>query len=104
MLPGMPSPIEAFYLYPLFAVLGVGLLLALRAARRSRATAYSAPYMAGSNLGMAADGTWNGPMNQPVKVEAGNYYLPGLFGEERLTTFVNVAAAALIVLMIGGAL
>ncbi|MCK9240626.1 proton-conducting transporter membrane subunit [Desulfocurvus sp.] len=104
MLPAMPSPIEAFYLYPLFAVLGAGLLLALRAARRSRATAYSAPYMSGANIDMNPDGTWNGPMNQPVGAVAGNYYLPGLFGEERLTTFVNVAAAALIVLMIGGAL
>lgn len=104
MTPGAANPIAAFYVYPLFAVLGLGVLLALRAARRSRAMTYSAPYMAGSNIDMAADGTWNGPMNQPVKVEAGNYYLPAMFGEDRLTTFVNVAAAALIVLMIGGAL
>lgn len=104
LYPSAASPIDAFYLYPLFVVLGLGALYALRAAKKSRSMAYSAPYAAGSNINHAADGTWNGPMNQPVKVDAGNYYMPALFGEEKLTTFVNVAAAALIVLMIGGAL
>lgn len=104
MFPDAANPIDAFFLYPLVAVLGLGILLALRAARKSRTMIFSAPYMSGTNIDMANDGTWNGPMNQPVKVEASNYYLTNIFGEDKLTTFVNLAAAALIVLMIGGAL
>jgi ech hydrogenase subunit A len=60
------------------------------------------PYMGGANLG--EDGSFNGPMNQPVAFGAGNLYLSELFGEQKLTMWVNIAGAALLVLMIGGGL
>ena len=43
-------------------------------------------------------------MNRIVQIETGNYYLTRLFGEERLTFWVNNVAVALLVLMMGGAL
>jgi len=49
-------------------------------------------------------GTFRGPMNQPVKAWARNYYLNSIFGEERLTTWVNLGAGVLLTLMMGGVL
>jgi ech hydrogenase subunit A len=49
-------------------------------------------------------GVFTGPMNQPVKSEAGNYYFAFLFGEERLTGWANAGALLLLTLLIGGTL
>ena len=45
-----------------------------------------------------------GPMNQPVKAEARNYYLDSIFGEKRLTDWVNLGGGILLTLIVGGAL
>jgi ech hydrogenase subunit A len=45
-----------------------------------------------------------GPMNQPVKAEARNYYLDSIFGEKRLTDWVNLGGGILLTLILGGAL
>lgn len=98
------GPMGSFAVYPLFLVLGVGLLYALRVVKRSRSMVFTAPYSGGANVKGSNDGSFVGPMNAPVQVDAGNYYMPAIFGEEKLTGIVNIAAIALIVLMIGGAL
>jgi len=43
-------------------------------------------------------------MNQPVKAEAKNYYLDTIFGEARLTDWVNLGGGILLTLILGGAL
>jgi ech hydrogenase subunit A len=43
-------------------------------------------------------------MNQLVKAEARNYYLSSIFGEQKLTVWINLAAAVLLILMAGGTL
>ncbi|MBU1003156.1 MAG: NADH-quinone oxidoreductase subunit L [Proteobacteria bacterium] len=100
----LSGPMGAFAIYPLFLLLGLGLLYALRVVKKSRGMTYAAPYASGANVEGSNDGSFVGPMNAPVKIQAGNYYLPAFFGEERLTSLANIAAIALIVLMIGGAL
>ncbi|SKA74246.1 ech hydrogenase subunit A [Paucidesulfovibrio gracilis DSM 16080] len=92
----------AFTVYGLYAALGLGLIVAFRAGRRAPSLRQVDPYMGGANLGQ--DGSFKGPMNQPVEFGAGNLYLSELFGEQKLTMWVNIAGAALIVLMIGGGL
>ncbi|MGE4470715.1 MAG: NADH-quinone oxidoreductase subunit L [Desulfovibrio sp.] len=92
----------AFAVYGLYIALGLGLFVAFRAGRRAPVLRKVGPYMGGANLG--EDGSFNGPMNQPVAFGAGNLYLSELFGEQKLTMWVNIAGAALLVLMIGGGL
>jgi ech hydrogenase subunit A len=43
-------------------------------------------------------------MNLLVKAEAKNYYLASIFGEPRLTTWINLGAGVLLTLIVGGAL
>ena len=87
---------------PLFIVLGLGVLFAVKAASGFRKTKIMPPYLGGANA--EEDGTYIGPMNGPVPFSAGNMYLGELFAEGKLTPIFNALAIALIVLMLGGAL
>jgi len=92
----------SFAVVPLFIVLGLGALYAVKAASGFRKVKIVAPYLSGSNTG--DEGTYIGPMNSPVPFSAGNMYLGELFAEGKLTPIFNALAVALIVLMLGGAL
>lgn len=92
----------SFAVVPLFIVLGLGALYAVKAASGFRKVKIVAPYVSGSNTG--DEGTYIGPMNGPVPFSAGNMYLGELFAEGKLTPVFNALAVALIVLMLGGAL
>jgi ech hydrogenase subunit A len=95
------GPMGAFAVYPVFIVLAVGTLAAVFFMRRTGRTRYTYPYMSGLQVGEPDSGAFTGPMNQPVSSELGNYYLSAIFGESRLTRYVNFAAIALILLMMG---
>ena len=95
------NPAGAFTVYPLFFLAAVGLLFAYLSFQRAKKVRFVDPYFAGSQLSFDE---YNGPMNQPVKAVMGNYYLSTIFGEERLTLWVNAGAIALLVLMMGGSL
>ena len=97
----LTSATGGFALIPILAALGAALLVALKA-MGNRKVRIVAPYTAGANTG--EEGTYVGPMNVPVPFSSGNLYLGELFSEARLTTWINALAAALIVLMLGGAL
>ena len=92
----------SFAVVPLFIVLGLGVLFAAKAASGFRKVRIMPPYMGGANA--AEDGAYVGPMNGDIPFTAGNMYLGELFAEGKLTPIFNVLAAALIVLMLGGAL
>ncbi|EGJ48938.1 NADH-quinone oxidoreductase subunit L [Desulfocurvibacter africanus] len=95
----------AFAVYPLFFAVLVGALFAWWAARKSRFVPATSLYMGGANAtGSLEEPAFVGPMNKPVKVAFGNYYLESLFGEGKLTRWVNIAALALLLLVMGGAL
>lgn len=81
------------------AALGMAAAWAMRRATRSEPCP---PYTAG--LVSEAPGQYTVPGQGPTTVQAGNYYLPGLFGEPRLTPWVNAAALATCLLMALGAI
>ena len=83
----------AFAVYALYAAMVLGLFVAWKASRCAPELRKVGPYMGGANLsaeaaGEAGEGAFNGPMNLPVAFGAGNLYLSGIFGEERLTKWV----------------
>ncbi len=94
----------SFAVVPLFIVLGLGVLFAVKAASGFRKATITPPYVAGANVVGDNDGAYVGPMNAPVPYVSSNMYLGELFAEGKLTPIFNVLAAALIVLMLGGAL
>lgn len=100
----MENATGVFWVYPLFLVLGVGFVVALRAAGRIGPAEVSAPYMCGAQRDVDGRPGFTGPMNQPVAATAGNAYLPRIFGEEMLGRYANVAALVLVALMLGGVL
>lgn len=100
----LDSSIGGFTVIPIFLILTAGFVYALKQAQKTRARHVAPMYMSGVHSGGPDDETFRGPMNKIVQIETGNYYLTRLFGEERLTFWVNNVAVALLVLMMGGAL
>jgi len=101
----MSTGAGAFVIYPLFLAVILGAAFAWWAARKSRHLEASSLYMGGANaVGTLDDPAFVGPMDQPVKVTSGNYYLEAVFGEARLTKPINMVALALLLLLVGGAL
>ncbi len=94
----------AFAVIPLFVVIAVAFIVAARAMGNYKVTPAAAPYFGGIQTPDAAG--YVGPMNKVVPVVAGHYYMTALFGEEKLSRYVNGAAIALLALMfvMGGTL
>jgi ech hydrogenase subunit A len=92
----------AFAVFPLAVVAAIGFAVAIMAVRRAFSVRLIRPYLSG--LQTDTPGMFTGPLNQPVKAEASNYYLSSIFGENSLTTWINLAAVVLLTLLIGGAL
>ncbi|QLA14894.1 NADH-quinone oxidoreductase subunit 5 family protein [Desulfolutivibrio sulfoxidireducens] len=103
-LGGLENQVGLFPIYPLFLILGVGFVLALRAARRVGPAQATAPYMCGAGCDVDGRPGFTGPMNQPVAALTGNSYLPRIFGEDMLGRWANVVALVLVALMLGGVL
>jgi ech hydrogenase subunit A len=80
----------------------LGFVVAILAVKRAAKARVVKPYL--SRLQMAESGVFKGPMNQPVKAEAKNYYLSSIFGEKKLTIWINLVAGVLLTLIVGGTL
>ena len=91
------NPAGAFAVLPLFAVVVIGFLFAIKAMRNAEVTPAAMPYMAG--LQNADGSAYIGPMNKEVPITVGHYYMSALFGEEKLSRWVNGGAVALLALM-----
>jgi ech hydrogenase subunit A len=94
----------SYALVPLFIILGLGLIYAIKVAGGFRKAKVMPPYAAGANVVGDNDGAYIGPMNGTVPFLANNMYLGELFAEGKLTPVINALAAGLIILMLGGAL
>ena len=92
----------AFAVLPLSIIAGMGFLISILAVRGARKSRITMPYLSG--LQTTEPRVFKGPMNQLIAAEAGNYYLSSIFGENKLTAWVNIGAIVLITLVIGGAL
>jgi ech hydrogenase subunit A len=91
-----------FAVLPLSLVAALGFVIAILAVKRATKARVVKPYLSGVQT--AESGVFTGPMNQLVKAEAKNYYLSSIFGESKLTTWINLGAGVLLTLMAGGAL
>ena len=98
--------IGLFAVYPIFILLGIGIWLAVRAARKAaRAAGNGAPclpYLSGIQMVEGDTVGFNGPMSSLVQPTLSNYYLAEWFGEATLTRTCNTIALVLLTLMLGG--
>jgi ech hydrogenase subunit A len=92
----------SFPLAALFLVAALIGLVALSAVMQAMAGKKGRAYMSGANSNLPDH--FLGPMNRPVRAVVENYYLAPLFGEERWTLWVNLAAAGLLLFILGGGL
>ena len=98
----LENPYGVFAVFPLSLVAALGFVVAILAVKRAAKARVVKPYLSGVQT--AESGVFTGPMNQLVKAEAKNYYLSSIFGEKKLTTWINLGAGVLLTLMVGGTL
>jgi ech hydrogenase subunit A len=98
----LENVVGIFPVFPLGLVAVLGFVIAIWAVKKAAGARVVAPYLSGVQT--AEPGVFTGPMNKPTKAEAKNYYLASIFGEDKLTTWINLAAGVLLTLVIGGAL
>jgi len=98
----LENPYGVFAVFPLSLVAALGFVVAIWAVKKAARARVVRPYLSGVQT--AESGVFTGPMNQPVKAEAKNYYLSSIFGEKKLTTWINIGAGVLLTLMVGGTL
>jgi ech hydrogenase subunit A len=99
---GLENAYGTFAVLPLSIVAVLGLMVAVLALKRAFRARIVPAYMSGIQTGEPS--MFRGPLNQPVKAEAKNYYLDTIFGEARLTHWVNLGGGILLTLILGGAL
>jgi ech hydrogenase subunit A len=99
---GLENAYGTFAILPLCAVALLGFAVAVVALKRAFKSKIVPAYMSG--IQTSEPFFFLGPMNQPVKAEARNYYLDSIFGEKRLTDWVNLGGGILLTLIVGGAL
>ena len=91
-----------FAVLPLGVVAFFGFLVSVWAVKRATKARVVTPYLSGIQTG--EPGMFIGPMNQPTRAEAKNYYLSSLFGENNITIWINISSAILLMLILGGTL
>ena len=99
---GLENAYGTFAVLPLSVVAVFGLLVAGLALKRAFSARIAPAYMSGIQTGEPS--MFRGPMNVPVKAEAKTYYMDTIFGEARLTRWVNLGGGILLTLILGGAL
>ncbi len=98
----LENSVGVFAVAPLSIVAILAFFHAVWALGRARGARVVAPYLSG--IQTAEPQVFVGPMGRPVKAEARNYYLSSLFGEARLTGWIDLVAGLLLILMLGSTL
>jgi ech hydrogenase subunit A len=98
----LENAVGTFPVFPLGLAAVLGFVIAIWAVRKAAGARVVSPYLSGVQT--AEPGVFTGPMNIPTRAEAKNYYLSSIFGEDKLTTWINLGAGVLLTLVIGGAL
>ncbi len=98
----LAGAVGLFPVLPLSVVALGAFLHALWALRGARGARIVPPYLSGIHT--AEPQVFIGPMGRPVKAQAANYYLASLFGEERLTVWVNAVAGLVLIALLGSSL
>lgn len=98
--------IGMFALYPIFLVMALAVIYAVRASstrRTFKRGSYVTPYVCG--LQDADDSRhlgFKGPLGVWVDFKTTNYYMEDLIGETRITTWVNLAAIGILTILLAG--
>jgi ech hydrogenase subunit A len=96
------AAVGGFSVLAVFAIMFFLLLAAAYFMGKGKEADLRTPYMCGENVGSDIRGLeYTGPGEKPAGVVVRNYYLKGVFGEEKLTLTFNLIAGAIILLMIG---
>jgi len=98
----LENGIGVFPVLPLGLVAVAGFVIAIWAVRKAVGARVVPPYLSG--IQTSEPGVFTGPMNVATRAEARNYYLSTIFGEDKLTTWLNLTAGVLLILVVGGAL
>ncbi|MCM2286492.1 MAG: NADH-quinone oxidoreductase subunit L [Desulfobacula sp.] len=98
----LENALGTFPVLPLALVAILGFIIAIWAVRKAAGARVVSPYLGGAQT--TEPGMFMGPMNTLTRAEAKNYYLSSIFGEDRLTAWINLAAGVLLALIIGGTL
>jgi ech hydrogenase subunit A len=98
--------IGMFALYPVFVVLTLGVIYAVRASSTKRffkRGAFVTPYVCG--LQDASDGRrlgFKGPLGIWAEFKTTNYYMDNLIGETRISTWINLVAIGILIILLAG--
>ncbi len=98
----LENSVGVFPVFPLGLVAVLGFVIAIWAVKKTAGARVVSPYLSGVQTDQP--GVFRGPMKALTRAEAKNYYLSSIFGEDKLTTWINLAAGVLLTLVIGGAL
>lgn len=98
------GPGGQFWVYFLFALLGLGVWFAWRTAKKVPETAHCLPYMSGLETIIDGKTGFKGPMNVFEEPKVSNYYLTKYFGEEKITRGIDMISTAFLVVLVGGLL
>jgi ech hydrogenase subunit A len=94
--------VGGFAVLAVFAILGALLVLMLYYFRKTKLDDVRTPYLCGENINADIRGLqFTGPGEKAADVVVRNYYFHGIFGEDKLTVVLNLAAGAIILLMFG---
>ena len=96
------NPTGTFLFYPVMLILALGFIYAVYAAKKARKARISGPYLCGAQT--TDPESFEGPMKKPVAVLSGAIYFESIFGNQKLTVWVNVFGGMLLALLIGGSL
>ena len=99
--------IGMFALYPVFVILTLGVIWAARMSSTKTVSkrAYSTPYVCG--LQDPTDSRrlgFKGPLGVWAEFKTTNYYMEKLIGEERISTWINLAAVGILIILLAGVL
>lgn len=98
----LESGVGVFAVLPLSVVAVGAFIHSLWVLRRAGRARIVPPYLSGIHTHEPQ--VFVGPLQRRVRAEAGNSYLAALFGEERLTPWMNLASLLLLLLIMGSTL
>lgn len=98
--------IGMFALYPIFVVLTLGVIYAVRASSAKRLIkrgAYVTPYVCGlQDPGDSRRLGFRGPLGVWADFKTTNYYMENIIGETRITTWINLVAIGILTILLAG--
>jgi ech hydrogenase subunit A len=100
----LSSQPEAFFIYPLFLIMGAGVLWACRSSRKARKRSYCPPYMSGLESGDPDKIGFVGPLRQWADFKATNYYLKAFIGEKKISHSINMISIGILIVLLAGVL